>query len=190
MNPVSGLLLGGALAAAVATSQQPLQPTPAGSHPVRARYLITVADDYVVDVYHNGRAVPDARRHLLQERFGATVERVDEEVGKGDWLVFNVVNNRMRWGGAYYFAVAGCFARDEFGFVSRLDDTNWSACDTPRDVDRFISQRAYLQHRPVEKVAQPWAEGPTLIKEYAGNAWDGVPVWGASRNTWIKVAVE
>jgi hypothetical protein len=158
--------------------------------PLRARYVITVADDFVADVYHNGRVVPDSRRQLLLERFGATAERIELEVRRGDWLVFNVVNNRLRWGGAYYFAVAGCFAPAEFGFTSRLDDGAWSACDTPRDVDRFIAQKTYLQHRPAQPVAQPWSEGPTLMREYAGNSWDGAPVWGASRNTWIKVSVD
>jgi hypothetical protein len=36
-----------------------------------AQYLYTVADDFIVEVYHNGERVP------------------------GDWLVFNVVNNRL-----------------------------------------------------------------------------------------------
>src|SRR3954469_20834310 len=61
--------------------------------------LFTVADDFIVDVYHNGVKVPDSKRTLLVERFGATAERIDIEVRRGDWLVFNVVNNRMRWGG-------------------------------------------------------------------------------------------
>ncbi|MBV8398694.1 MAG: hypothetical protein JOZ17_08130, partial [Acetobacteraceae bacterium] len=38
---------------------------------------------------------------------------------KGDLDSVEFNNNRLRWGGASYFAVAGCFARDEFGFVSR-----------------------------------------------------------------------
>ena len=90
-----------------------------------------------------------SKRRLLEERYGATVERIDVEVHKGDWLVFNVVNNRMRWGGAYYFGVAGCFARDEFEFVSRSDAGSWSVCDTPRDVDNFISKnRSSVTDRP------------------------------------------
>ena len=66
---------------------------------VRAEYLVTVADDFVVNVYHNGKFVPEAKRKILLERFGATVERMDVQVREGDWLVFNVVNNRLRWGG-------------------------------------------------------------------------------------------
>src|SRR4051812_19071412 len=75
--------------------------------PVLARTLIAVADDFIVDVYHNGVKVPDDRREMVEEVHGATVERIKLDVRKGDWLVFNVVNNRLRWGGASYFAVSG-----------------------------------------------------------------------------------
>jgi hypothetical protein len=78
-----------------------------GDRRVLATSLVFVADDFVVDLYHNGVKVPDERRTLLEEVFGATVERVDVEVREGDWLVFNVVNNRLRWGGVQYFGVAG-----------------------------------------------------------------------------------
>src|SRR4051794_10636228 len=74
---------------------------------VIADRLFTVVDDFIVDVYHNGVKVPDARRTLLVELFGATAERLDVDVKQGDWPVFNVVNNRMRWGGCSYFAVTG-----------------------------------------------------------------------------------
>ena len=74
---------------------------------VIADRLFTVADDFIVDVYHNGVKVPDAKRTLLHEVFGATAERIDIEVREGDWVVFNVVNNRLRWGGASYFGVTG-----------------------------------------------------------------------------------
>lgn len=57
-----------------------------------AQYVYTVADDFIVEVYYNGERVPDERRHLQFERFGATGERIDTPVHKGDWLVFNVVN--------------------------------------------------------------------------------------------------
>src|ERR1043166_8249775 len=84
----------------------PTDGAPAGSRPADRRvadYLIAVADDFVVDVWHDGLRVPEARRTLLRERFGACTERIDVPVRAGDWLVFHVVNNRMRWGGARYF---------------------------------------------------------------------------------------
>lgn len=157
---------------------------------LRANYVITVADDFVVEVYHNGKSVPESKRAMLNERFGATMERIDEPIHKGDWLVFHVVNNRLRWGGAYYFAVAGCFAKDEFGFTSTLDDGNWSACDTPRDADRFISDRRFFRHHAARAISQPWGDGINYMRTYAGNSWNGTPLWGASRSTWIKVIVE
>ena len=164
-------------------------PTPAPA-PARAKYLITAADDFIVDVYHNGKSVPDSKRTLLREIHGATVERIDVEVKPGDWLVFNVVNNRMRWGGARYFGVAGCYAQNEFGFVSRPDQGSWSVCDAPRDVDRFISEKTYLRHQPAQEIKEPWGAGDELMREYAGSSWQGAPVWGHSRNTWIKMIVE
>src|SRR5881409_3767995 len=110
-----------------------------------AQYLYTVADDFIVDVYYNGERVPDARRNMLLERFGATVERIDVPVRKGDWLVFNVVNNRMRWGVAYYFATAG-MKPDEttIGFTTELASGRWSCCDNPSNVGRFVSDREFL----------------------------------------------
>src|SRR5712671_6843774 len=96
----------------------PVEAVPKGAPEVRCNYLITVADDFVVDVYHNGKPVPETKRELLVERFGATAEKVKVSVRSGDWLVFHVVQNRLRWGGSKYFAVAGCFAANEFGFVS------------------------------------------------------------------------
>nr|MBA3312116.1 hypothetical protein [Planctomycetaceae bacterium] len=148
------------------------------------------ADDFVVDVYHNGVKVPDEKRHLLEERFGATAERVDVEVRRGDWLVFHVVNNRLRWGGAKYFAVAGSFGRDEFGFASDLSSGAWSACDSPREADRFIGKRDYLRHRAASAIAIPWADGTPMMHAHAGPSWNGSPIWGAAPSTWIKVAVD
>jgi hypothetical protein len=172
------------------STNKPAQPIEAATKPTRCKYLITVTDDMVVDVYHNGRPVPDSKRTLLREIYGATVERMDVEVKKGDWLVFNVANNRLRWGGAYYFAVAGCFGTNEYGFVSSLDTGQWSACDTPRDADRFIAQKTYLRHQAAKPITQMWAEGTNFMKEYAGDNWSGTPLWGSSRCTWIKVIVE
>lgn len=155
----------------------------------RARHVITVADDFVVEVYHNGKRVPDNRRKLLLNRYGATVERIDIEVREGDWLVFNVVNNRFRWGGAYYFAVAGVLDPSQYGFVSELKSGNWSACDDLPSVPRFIRERDFLSDNPVTPVAKPWHEGEKYMKKHAGPAWAGEPIWGRERNTWIKIVV-
>jgi hypothetical protein len=166
------------------SSRQGARPAAADA---RASYLVTVADDFVVDVYLNGEPVPDSRRQLLMERFGATAERIDVKVKKGDWLVFNVVNNRLRWKGQKYFAVAGCFAKGEFGFVSSVEDGAWSCCDDPADVADFIADPIFGAHRRVQKVGAEWGEGTPLMRSLAGDGWKGTPVWGGARNTWIKV---
>jgi len=151
-----------------------------------AQYLVTVTDDFIVDVYHNGERVPDSRRKLLLERFGATVERISVPVKKGDWLVFNVVNNRMRWGGAYYFAVAGIRSDETtVGFTTELSSGRWSCCDNPSNVTRFLSDRDYLTSNTARPVERPWHEGTPIIKRHV-EGWSGSPIWGGTRNTWVK----
>lgn len=157
--------------------------SPASQALATAVYI--AADDFVVDVHHNGRRVPDEQRKVIAEVFGAMGERIDATVREGDWLVFNVVNNRLRWNGAYYFAVGGVTADGSIAFVSELESGRWSACDNPADVARFIKQRDFLAERRVHPVTRPWAHGDGILKQ-AVNGWNGQPVWGTNRNTWIK----
>jgi hypothetical protein len=156
--------------------------TPRGE--VIARQVFTAADDFVVEVYHNGLKVPDEKRSMLVEQFGATAERVDVEVREGDWLVFNVVNNRYRWGGASYFGAVG---RGDAGiaFTTELKSGRWSCCDDPGKVNRFITDRDYLIEEKALPVARPWEGGDPLITQVA-DGWGGTPRWGKTRNTWIK----
>jgi hypothetical protein len=160
----------------------------AGSQ-VRANQVVTVADDFIVDVYLNGVRVPDERRELRQEIFGATVERINVEVHTGDWLVFHVVNDRLRWGGCEYFAAAGLLSANEYGFVSETKSGNWSACDDPAKTRRFIAEKQYFQSHKAQPIAQPWADGTPWMKKSAGDAWPGEPLWGLTRDTWLKVIV-
>lgn len=156
--------------------------TPRGR--VIADRLFTVADDFIVDVYHNGVKVPDGRRTLLHEIHGATAERIDIEVREGDWIVFNVVNNRMRWGGCSYFAVTG---RGNAGvaFTTEADSGRWSCCDDTEKVSAFIAGRDYLARNPARSIANPWGDGDGLMSQIA-DGWPGKPIWGESRNTWVK----
>ncbi len=158
--------------------------------PIRANYLITAADDFIVSAYLNGKEVDVSKRTMLWERFGATMEQIDVVVRKGDWLVFNVVNNRLRWNGCSYFGVAGCYAKDEFGFVSTRDGAQWSACDNAKDSEKFITKKEWGRNRPVSKPEKDWDFGLTGMKSCAGDHWNGQSVWGSSRNTWIKIVVE
>ena len=151
---------------------------------VIADRLFTVADDFIVDVYHNGVKVPDEKRTLMHEVFGATAERIDIEVREGDWVVFNVVNNRLRWGGASYFGVAG---RGESGvaFTTEPGNGRWSCCDDTEEGSEFIGDRDYLAGNAAQPIQKPWAEGDGLMNQIA-DGWTGKPIWGRSRNTWIK----
>jgi hypothetical protein len=154
---------------------------------VIADHLFTVTDDFIIDVYHNGQKVPDSRRTLLVEQFGATAERIDIEVKKEDWLVFNVVNNRLRWGGCSYFAVTGQ-GGDGVAFTTESESGRWSCCDEPGKVSRFISDRLYLGEQRAQPIENPWSGGDDLMKQVA-DGWTGKPLWGQSRNTWIKFVV-
>ena len=153
---------------------------------VGCKYLITVADDFIVEVYHNGKRVPDAQRELLNEIFGATVEKIQVAVHEGDWLVFHVVQNRLRWGGSKYFAVAGCLDKNEFGFVSDPASPAWSMCDNPAKVHDFISRREAGRNTRARVIEVPWGEGDEHMKEAAGQDFPGKALWGGEPSTWIK----
>jgi len=164
----------------------PPETEPKRAPDVLCEYLITVADDFVVDVYHNGKPVPEAKRELLVERFGATAEKVKVTVRTGDWLVFHVVQNRLRWEGSKYFAVAGCFAKDEFGFVSDPASENWSVCDDPAKAPGFIRNRNAGRKVRALAIEVPWGEGDQYMKECAGQDFGGRALWGRAPSTWIK----
>lgn len=153
--------------------------------PVLTDNLIAVVDDFIVDVYHNGERVSDSKRTLMNEIFGATVEKIDIQVRKGDWVVFNVVNNRLRWGGARYFAVAGLKEGAGTTFTTDLTTGRWSRCDDPSQVSAFIADPKFLADQRVYGIDAPWDQGNTLMHQYA-DGWNGTAVWGENRNTWIK----
>ncbi len=203
MNPFIGLIA--LLSQSVILNQPPPLQTPSqapsselgeksnsdSSPPiVKANYVLTSADDFMVEVYQNGKEVPLTKREMLNERFGATTEKINIEVHKGDWLVFHVVNNELRWGGAYYFAVAGSFAPNEFGFVSDAKSGAWSYCDTLKDVEKFITNRGFMKKHSALLPKREWAEGKQHIVSLAGDKWNGTAVWGNAKSTWIKVLVD
>jgi hypothetical protein len=95
----------------------------------------------------------------------------------------------MRWDGCYYFAAAGVLQTNEFGFVSETESGNWSACDDPAKASRFIAQKWYLQREKAQPISRIWQDGTPQMKKFAGNSWAGTPLWGLSRDTWLKVIV-
>ena len=155
---------------------------------ILAKWLVVVANDFVIDVYINGQRIPKERRKLLLDRFGASVEKVDVTVNPGDWLVFRVAYNQLRRRGSKYFAVAGCLDDKRFGFESSSTSTQWAVCDDPTHAKEFISMR----HCPVgiEKRAipidHPWEKGMKFMRRYGGANFSGKPLWGHEPSTWIK----
>lgn len=182
------------LAVVPATFSASIQDAPGraapAERPLRARWLTTVADDFVVEVWHNGVRVPDDRRTMLVERFGATAERVDVTARAGDWFVFHVVNNRLRWGGAKFFAVAGCAAQGEFSFVSDPASPLWSVCDDPTDARRFVEQRLAGTEVRASPIAVVWPDGFGVLRDHVGPGFHGQPLWGGAPSCWIKVLVD
>ncbi len=73
--------------------------------------------------------------------------------------------------------------------MSELDSGAWSVCDDPGQVHRFIKERPFMSHNRAVAIARPWHEGAKFMKAYAGKTWHGQPLWGRTRNTWIKVRV-
>jgi len=170
-------------------------PRPAVAAPLNpgepfASQVRIVADDFVCDIYHNGKLVASDQRKLTDEVYGAQVEIVTLDLKPGDWVVFNVVNNRLRWGGAYYFAAAGLTDTGGLAFASDLRSGNWSACDDLKEVAKFIADRDYLKDHSPKAVDRPWDQGDKRIRK--GNPdWDGQAIWGdpQSRSTWLKYVV-
>jgi hypothetical protein len=165
--------------------------TPAsGLAPVVASAIQIVADDFVADIYHNGKLVPAESRTLQAEIFGAQVERVALTLKPGDWVVFNVVNNRLRWDGAYYFAAAAVDVDGLVVFASQTTGGEWSACDDVAQVARFISERDYLRDHKAQRVKKEWDRGDREIHRVCPD-FTGEGVWGspAARSTWIKFVV-
>ena len=161
----------------------PQQP---GNNPSRivSETITTVTDDFIVDIYHNGVKLPDDRRELVAEIHGATVEKIKVDLRPGDWLVFNVVNNRMRWGGTSYFAASG---RNASGatFTTEPDSGRWSCCDDLGQVGQFIAERDRFADHRAPAPSKPWGDGDSLMNQHA-DGWRGRPIWGGSPNTWIK----
>jgi hypothetical protein len=158
---------------------------------LRSSELITVTNDYIVEAYRNGVKIPDSSRTLLHEHFGATVERIAVDMRPGDWLVFQIVHNRLRWEGSRYFAVAGLTAPDRYGFISDPASTEWSACDDPAQAQAFIRKRDAGIGQRASSIAKPWKEGAGFMQKFAGASFPGKPLWGGSASTWIKyVAAE
>jgi hypothetical protein len=159
-----------------------------------ATRVITVTDDFVTDVYLDGQKVPAESRHVLAEIFGALVEEDSLSVKKGDWLVFHVVNDSLRWNGSCYFGVAGLKDKNDFGFVSDFNSDCWSACDDVTQVSDFISHKDYLGDQKAEEIPAEhvWGDGTPRMKQYAGDSWNGTPLWGpySSHSVWIKVVIK
>jgi hypothetical protein len=184
-----------AVASAAASSPAAAAETPSTSPskppPVVARFLYLVADDFVVEIYVNGKRVDDEDRHLLGERYGATKERVDVELHPGDWIVFNVVNDRLRWNGAKYFAAAGMIDEGQPAFWTDASSGKWSFCDATANVDEFIAKPTYLASHQVEAIEEhKWDAGDGMMRNTVKD-WRGEPIWapGRARNIWIKYVV-
>jgi len=161
---------------------RPLPPAPLASE------MVIVADDFVVDVWVNGKQLPQAARTMLAETHGAITERISVDLDPGDWVVFHVVANRLRWGGASYFGVYATALDDSHAFSSTTKG-NWSYCDDVTQVSAFIAERDTGADRLARAPQKPWHAAPRLWRSHIGRRFPGEPVWGAAPSTWIKCIV-
>lgn len=154
-----------------------------------ADHILTVSQDFVVDVYVNGKPVPQATRSLVLDHFGCQIEKIHVPIRRGDWVVFAVANNRLRWGGSYFFAAAGMTNAGALGFQSKLQDRRWTYVDDPTKVKNFIERKNQpgLPVVPVKNIPD-W--GLSQIKAMAKDQWTGDPVWGVARLSWIKFVAD
>ena len=151
--------------------------------------LVVVAKDFVLEVYKNGVRVPEEKRHLLLDRFGATAERIDHDLVPGDWLVFHVANNRLRHDGSKFFSISAPHGKEKHGIVTNPDSANWSICDDPVRSRDFIQQREEGTESRAMPISHEWEEGMKYMREFAGDNFHGRPLWGAAPSTWIKYIV-
>jgi outer membrane protein assembly factor BamB len=158
-----------------------------------AKKVYIVVDDFVVDVWLNGVRVPDSARKPLDEIFGMLPEVIELDLHERDWIVFNVVNDRFRWGGAKYFGVCALDADGEIAFTTGNDGT-WSACDAPGAVPAFIASREV----GMDRLATAFQGDATMDERWRNYFkrddhpkpdFTCVPVWGTERTTWIKHVV-
>jgi hypothetical protein len=127
----------------------------------------------------------------VDETYGAAAERVEVTMHDGDWIVFNVANNRMRWNGSHYFAAAGMMDEGSPSFWSESSSGRWVACEDPSEVRDFIARATTgLENKAVAITDQKWGGGDERMEKFTGG-WKGEGIWssGNARNIWVKYLV-
>lgn len=159
------------------------------ARPVIATSLLLAADDFVMNVYLDGKKVPSSDYSLLDENFGAAFLRVRVAVHAGDWLVFNVANDRFRWGGSCGLAVAGLY-HGRSVFVSRAKSPRWRSCSKISHVPAFIAERRSYNGQPavIPRVPYRWTWDSVNSK---CDFKRGQVIWagGNAANVWLKYRV-
>jgi hypothetical protein len=109
----------------------------------------------------------------------------------GDWLVFHVVNNRLRWNGCRFFGMAAMAADNEATIVS-CKDGKWSYTDKPAEVPKFIAARDALRDHTVDVIPteKTWDQGSTRLNDLCGGQWRGQPIWGDAPSTYLKLLID
>ena len=74
-------------------------------------------------------------------------------------------------------------------FVTMADDKHWSTCDDTDQVKKFIAYPAWLVDRAAKQPETPWGEGLSQFGQRFPDS-GAQPIWGESRNTWIKFVAE
>src|SRR4029079_17883889 len=76
-------------------------------------------------------------------------------------------------------------AEPPIGFTTDPGDGRWSYCDDPGKVPGFIAHPGYLADQAALAPANPWPGGDGEMKARVPG-WNGRPVWGRERTTWLK----
>jgi len=82
-------------------------------------------------------------------------------------------------------------AAHPFRIAAKQKLTNFrqpSVCDSPKLAERFIAEKRFMNDNRAVVIANPWGNGTPVMKQFAGEAWSGEPIWGKERSTWIKIS--
>jgi len=150
--------------------------------------MLWAADDFVVTVWQNGKVIDPSQRKLENEVFGATVERLTADVHEGDWLVFQLANNRKRWKGSRLFM--GTVMNSGIAVLETKAGPPWYVCDDPSKVQAFIANADSGNERPIKRIPldEAWHDGMNRYKKKFPEG-KAEPIWGDERVTWIKLRV-
>ncbi len=149
-----------------------------------AKYVEFAAESFVTEIWLNGLRVPDAARKRVATRDGVAYDRLELEIREGDWLVFQVANDRAR--GEGFLAAWGLDNDGKTVFQSSATD-GWFVCEEPGRAHAFVASKDGKGAYPATPSST--AKLMSISKEPKEHRLGGEPLRARSGTTWIKCVV-